>query len=471
MLKDTPCVIVDLETTGGRSTSHRVIEIAALKIVNGGLIDEFVTLIDPQRPIPPSITGLTGITGSMVSGAPTFRQVHEDVLNFFDGCLFIAHNARFDYGFLRMEFDRIGVKFSASVLCTVRLSRKLFPRYKRHNLSSIIDRFAIATDHRHRAKDDALAVWNFLKEAEARKTKEEINRAVSEIVRKPSLPQHLKTDIGDIPESPGVYFFYDGYEKMPLYIGKAKNLRSRVLSHFSEALSSVKEMNLSQRVVHIDTQRTEGELAALLLESYYIKTQLPLYNRRSRRSFQLVVLKRDTSMSHHRLSIESHDRMYKDDMDNVVMVFKNRRNATSFLEGIATEYKLCKTLLGLERKRSQQSCFYHQIKLCHGACIGEESCEQYNLRLTQALTNKQKIAWPYDGPVAIEECNHDHSRGEVFVVDQWIILDAFRYEGEARKALFNVDYTFDLDAYRILYGQLKRNRSLIIKPWREHTVV
>lgn len=460
-LKNLPLVIVDIETTGSSASNSRITEIGMLKIRDGRIVDRFESLLDPGMPIPPSITQLTGITDAMVEGQPSFYSLKDDIREFCDGSIFVAHNARFDYSFFRYEFERLGETFTSRVLCSVRLSRQLFKEHKRHNLSSIVERYNITIENRHRAMGDAFAVWEFFEYIDQHVESERQDHAIAKMLKRPSIPPNLKTPIEDIPEQPGVYFFNNDVN-MPIYIGKAKDLRQRVLSHFTQTLRSDKEMRICQQVTHIDVIPTQGELAALLLESYHIKKDLPLYNRRSRRCWQLTALKIDESDEYHRLLLDGYKSITKEDLPNILMIFKTRKDAGRFLEEIAREYKLCKTLLGLEKKHGS-NCFYHQIKMCHGACEGQELPIKYNLRLKEALLKHQKIRWPFDGPVMITESSADQHRGEVIVIDHWIVQDAFRFDGEAREPLFELDYRFDLDAFRILYGYIHRRKNLNLK--------
>ena len=468
-INDMPMVIVDIETTGGRYYNHRIIEIGMIKVQDGKQIGEYQALINPECLIPASITTLTGITNDMVADAPVFRDIQQEIFDFLEGSIFVAHNARFDYGFVKKEFERLDVRFTAKVLCSVRLSRRLFPRFKRHNLSIIMERYNIAIENRHRALDDARAVWEFFKVIRDTVPEDRQARAIKDIVRKPSIPPKLTTDVEGVPESPGVYFFMNE-EEMPLYIGKAKNLRSRILSHFTDNLHSSKEVNISRNVVRIDTELTEGELAALLLESYYIKSRAPLYNRRSRRHWRLTALRIDTSQEYHTVTLEDYKVLGRDDMPGVVAVFRTKRDAQRFLEGIAKEYKLCKTLLGLDKNRNKSGCFYHQIKQCHGACIGQEPAVKYNLRLQETMAKHRRLAWPFDGPIMITEQNVERTRGEVIVIDHWIIREAFRFDGAQKTPLFDCDNWFDLDAFRIIYGHIKRDKSVDLRVIRDEQI-
>lgn len=461
-LNDFPLVITDIETTGGRYHNHRIIEIGMIKVVNGKKVDEYQSLIDPQCEIPESITRLTGITNEMVSKAPTFRSLHEPIYEFLNGSVFVAHNASFDYGFIKQEFERLSIKYSAKILCSLRLSRKLFPRFKRHDVSTLMQRYGIKVANRHRALDDAKVVWGFLQMVQKKVPRDQQITAIKEITRKPSIPPHLNIDVEDIPEMPGVYFLLDKTDK-PLYIGKAKNLRSRILSHFSEKLRPETQVDFSGDIAGIKMVETQGELAAHLLEAHYIKTQFPPHNRRSRRVSSLTVLKWDDAGPYHKLSYQGYDVIHKEDLADAVAIFHTRRDAQRYLEQIAKDKHLCKTLLGLETPHQGKPCAGYKTKQCRGACIEEEQPVKYNVRLKEALAGHPRFSWPYEGMLMIEEHNHEKSKGEVIVIDRWIIREAFRYDGEQKENLFQLQPQFDLDVYKIVHGYLKRRKDLNIK--------
>src|SRR6185295_8285386 len=225
-LLDAPLAIVDLETTGTDPASDRVTEIAVLEVDGFELSAEWSTLVNPGTGIPSPIQALTGITNEMVASAPTFAQLAGDLYESLDGRVFIAHNARFDYGFLRREFDRTGIRFTAKTVCTVRLSRRLYPHEPRHNLDSVIARHAIDCRQRHRAMGDADALWQFLRIAEREHGDEVLAVAARQIARQPTLPPGLeRAAIDAVPEAPGVYLFY-GESGTLLYVGKSNSMRT-----------------------------------------------------------------------------------------------------------------------------------------------------------------------------------------------------------------------------------------------------
>jgi DNA polymerase-3 subunit epsilon len=239
--------ILDVETTGTSAAYDRIIEIGVLRIEDGRLVETYSTLVDPERSISYHIESLTGITNEDLAGAPTFSDIKDELLRILDGCIFVAHNARFDYGFVRREFERMGVDFSARCLCSARLSRKLFPEYRRHSLDSIIQRFGIRCINRHRALDDAQVIWDFRRLRKPCRSSPS-HFAVNELVKTPSLPPHIDPAlVKSLPDSAGVYVFY-GQDRNPLYVGKSINIRNRVLSHFSAIPSRARRCHFASRL-------------------------------------------------------------------------------------------------------------------------------------------------------------------------------------------------------------------------------
>src|ERR1700693_2131179 len=282
-------VFVDLETTGTTARRDRVTEVGIVR-VEGGAVDEWSSLVNPECSIPAAIQAMTGISNAMVADAPVFERIADEVQQRITGCIFVAHNARFDYGFLKHEFGRLGRRFTARVLCTVKLSRRLFAHASAHNLDALIARHGLASGDRHRALGDARILWQFVQSLYRDQPADEIQCAVDRILKKPSLPSHLSPDALDaISEAPGVYSFY-GPGSLPLYIGKSINLRERIASHFSADYRSANDIRLSSEIMRIEFEETAGELGALLRESRMVKTALPSYNQRLRRRDGMVAL-------------------------------------------------------------------------------------------------------------------------------------------------------------------------------------
>ncbi|HEY1063791.1 MAG TPA: exonuclease domain-containing protein, partial [Candidatus Saccharimonadales bacterium] len=261
-----PLVFVDIETNGLNHVRGRVIEVAAIRVENGKITRKFNSLVDPQTELPYFITNLTGITTNDVKGAPTFMQIADELHDVMDGAVFVAHNVRFDYSFLKQEFKRLNRTFLPKQLCTVKLSRTLYPHERSHKLQSLIDRHGFTYSARHRAYDDAAILWQFLQYIQKHFPPEQIAAAIAQQIKSPAVPRHLQPElVRDLPETPGVYIFEDEGGR-PLYIGKSVNIKKRVMSHFGRDHAESREFKMAQTIKHIRTEQTAGELAALLLE-------------------------------------------------------------------------------------------------------------------------------------------------------------------------------------------------------------
>ena len=280
---DSPLAIVDLETTGAHPVHDRITEIAVIEVQAGEIRSEWNTLVNPETSIPPAIQALTGITNAMVKDAPTFADLAADLYERLEGRIVVAHNARFDYGFLKQAFERHGLRYTARTLCTVRLSRKLYPGHVRHNLNAVMARHGIVCQARHRALGDAQVLWEFLGAASREHGFEAVAEAARTIAKQATLPPAIERAVIDaIPDLPGVYLFY-GEAGAPLYVGKSVTMRTRVMAHFADDVRSSREAQMAREVRTIETIRTCGELGALLKEAELVKTLLPVFNRQLRR--------------------------------------------------------------------------------------------------------------------------------------------------------------------------------------------
>jgi DNA polymerase-3 subunit epsilon len=439
-----PLVFVDLETTGATATADRITEIGIVEVSESG-VSEWSSLVNPQTSISPFIERLTGISNAMVAEAPTFAELAEEVMVRLEGRLFVAHNARFDYGFLKNEFKRVGRDFRATVLCTVKLSRKLYPQHHRHNLDSLIERHRLPVDGRHRALGDARVLWHFWQTLGREHPSERIEAAVGQLTARPSLPSQLDPGlVDDLPEGPGVYLFY-GENDLPLYIGKSATLKKRVLQHFGADHRSAKEMALSLQVRRIDWIETAGELGALLQESALVKKLKPAHNQRLRGGRELWCwrLSPDEAGVQRPQLIAAADAAVGEN-DDLFGLFASRRKAEEALRALAEEHRLCPCLLGLEKRKPGQPCFSHQLKQCRGACVGKEPAAAHNGRLLAALARLKLATWPYAGPMGVRE-------GEaVHVVDRWRYLGSAHGEDEVWALLEGSRPEFDPDIYKVL---------------------
>ncbi len=435
---------VDIETTGSHFDRDRITEIGIKTLANDG-IQVWEQLINPQTFIPQNIQRLTGISLQMVEVQPSFDQVARELKKELEGKIFVAHNARFDYGFIKASFKRVGIDFKPKVLCTVKLSRLLFPEQPRHNLDTIINAHGLQVSARHRALGDADLLLQFWRVCEAKFGAEKLNEVINQLIGNPSLPPNIDRDLIDsIPDTPGCYIFY-GDNKTPLYIGKSISLRNRVMGHFQGALTQRKEMKLSLQIRDIDWIETSGELGALILESRLIKERMPSMNIKLRRSKDLCgwSLVEDESgvllpqlVTHHQLAPGLQENLYG--------LFYSKREAHSYLKAIAKKHHLCEALLGLEKRVEGKSCFGYQVKQCGGACLNLTPITLHNLQLKTVLELFKIQVWPYSGPIAIKE------GGEMIVIDKWCYLGTAINQDELYELAESGDAEFDLDIYKIV---------------------
>ncbi len=448
----TALCFVDIETTGMRVNADRIIEIGIIRVEDGQEVQRYQALIDPETYLPPFIEQHTGINQRMLESAPTFSQVADEIHSLLSDALFIAHNVRFDYGFLKHEFQRSGLRFSAKNCCTVKLSRALYPQHRRHNLSAIIERFGFACQDRHRALDDADVLWQFYQHAKESFSEELFTAAWDKIQKRVSLPSGLKAHYLDqLPESPGVYIFYDDGQ-YPLYIGKSIHIKERVHSHFTNDYSSSKQLTMISQIKRIETIQTAGELGALLTESYLVKKEQPLYNRMLREKREVVVARQvDSPDGYLTVRFERISHLEVEEAPSVIRLFTSLRQAKDHLTTVAKEHQLCPKLLGLER--GSGGCFASQLKQCHGACIGDELSVKYNLRFQEAFGSRSVKPWPFNGPIIITENNTDNGLTEQFLVDKWCLLR--RWQDEQSVELYEpAEYSFDHDTYKILHSYI-----------------
>ncbi|MET0682979.1 MAG: exonuclease domain-containing protein [Casimicrobiaceae bacterium] len=452
---------VDLETTGTTAATDAITEIGIVRVESdpAGLasprVTEWSTLVNPGVPIPPEIQALTGITNAMVRNAPPFSHVADEVATRTADALFVAHNARFDYGFLKHAFARQQRAFSARVLCTVRLSRRLYPDEARHNLDSVIARHELSVDARHRALGDARALWTFVQALYRDHAPDAIEAAAKRVLKTPSLPPQLPPDALDaLPEAPGVYLFY-GLNALPLYIGKSTNLRERVGAHFSSDYRSATDLRLSAEIRRIEFEETAGEIGALLRESALVKSMLPAHNHALRRKAESGVLLLPALPGPP--TYLSAAGIEPGDLAGRFGPFASKRQARETLRSLASEHALCWKSLGLEKRLGP--CFARQVKRCAGACVGAESAEAHHERLGQALAAHAIPRWPFAGLAAIRERALLGERTDVHVIRDWCWLGTAQDEGELGRLVEAPPRpAFDADIARLLIRTLARGK-------------
>ena len=416
---------VDVETSGGSAREDRIIEIAVITL-DEGVVNRWSSLVDPDCDVPLSIQALTGIQPDMLRGAPSFHRIATEVAERLHGRLFVAHNARFDYGFVRAELARCGITYTTRPLCTVRLSRALFPAYRGFSLDALIKRFGLTVSARHRALPDAEALLDLLRIYTDLFPVETLNNAIRSLIKQASLPPHLSSIVlDDIPQCAGVYRFY-GTNDLPLYIGKSVNLRRRILSHFSVAAKQKSSTRVGMETRRIEYDRTPGDLAASILELQQIHALHPIHNRQGRKAASGFLLRLSHTLP--LMEIVSADAVHTLRGHTWYGPFFSPARAKNLLLQLAAPRRLCLILLGLEKRRPP--CFGHQLGTCDGGCIDPARGERMYLRLAEALAPYRLPAWPYQGMLLVHERDPDSGQEEAHVFYDWCHLGRAKCESE-----------------------------------------
>jgi DNA polymerase-3 subunit epsilon len=463
-------VLVDVETTGGKPGLDEIIEIAVQRFHQGEWVQSWQQLIRPHRTIPPWITRLTGISNAMVAEAPLFEEIAEDLAALLADKVFVAHNARFDYGFIKHQFKRVGIDWRATTLCTVKLSRQLFPEHKRHGLDHLVTRYQLPQVDRHRAMGDVDLVAAFLAQLTHEVSADRIWSLLAELLAQPSLPANLDpSELADCEDVPGVYRFY-GAQGQLLYVGKSVQLRTRILSHFTQDHRAAKNLKMVSEIHHVDWTECDGDLSAQLLESQQIKTLSPQYNVKLRKHTRLWRWVRHLNQDGYaQMKLVANDGLTADELHQSFGLFRSQKQAEEAMRTKVKDANLCQRLTGLDKK-AKGSCFAYQLKQCRGAGVQEELPLAYNLRQDLALQTWQQQAWPWQGPVLVRE-TPTSERG--LLVYQWQVITDVEDETSLFEALSSrpaCEQSLDLDAYRILCKfLLKPPAGMVIKPlvWLE----
>lgn len=454
MLLGQDCVFLDLETTGSRPSSDAITEVGLRRVSPAGETVVWQRLLNPGCGIPEFIQQLTGIRPDMVIDAPYFEDIAEELWEQLQDAVLVAHNVRFDYGFLRQAFKAVGKDYRPAMCCTVKLSRRLYPQYSRHSLDAICGRMAYERDVAHRAMDDVDAMFAFVCQAVSDHGLPAVNDCLSDQKKRPSLPPGLaEADLKRLPSRPGVYRFY-GEQSQLLYVGKSVDIRKRVASHFSADHKSHKEMQMAQSVVRIEHEETAGELGALLLENQQIKSLSPIFNRRQRRHKSLWTLALDEGPEgflQARLVNQPVEEWQQE--RDLFGLYRNRSQAKKFVDEAFRSAQLCRKVSGLESGAGP--CFGRQIGQCSGACEGIETAQIYNLRVRVALQKQQIKAWHYPGSVVAVEAGK-HGRRDCHLIRHWCHLASWPEQQWPDISELPMQGQFDIETYRILLKHLPK---------------
>jgi DNA polymerase-3 subunit epsilon len=368
--------ILDIETTGGKYNEEGITEIAIYKYDGHKVVDQFISLLNPERDIQPFVVNLTGINSSMLRNAPKFYEVAKRIVEITDDCILVAHNAQFDYRILCTEFRRLGFEYERKSLCTVELSKHLIPGQPSYSLGKLVRSLGIPVTDRHRASGDALATVKLFKMLLDKDTSKTIIKESIRLNPKYQLePRHLDI-IDDLPSITGVYYIHNAEGEI-IYIGKSNNIKKRINQHFTGTNQKSKKIQVLVQAVTYEA--TGSELVALLKESEEIKRNKPLFNRALRRSiFTHALYSFKDENNYINLKIDVADGRKKP-----ITTFSNRQSGKSFITKAVEDYNLCQKLTGLYKTKT--SCFNYEIKACEGACIQKEAPELYNKRVQNLI--------------------------------------------------------------------------------------
>ena len=448
--------VVDIETTGNGYKGQKITEISIFIFDGKKVLDEFTTLVNPEAPIPSFITNLTGINQAMVRNQPKFYEIAKKVEEITKDTIFVAHNVNFDYNIIQAEFKSLGFDFKRKKLCTVRLSRKIIPGLKSYSLGNICADEGIPISARHRARGDVEATVELFKRLIERDDNFTINSFLNPRSRQATLPPLLdKSVVDNLPEKHGVYFFKN-LKKEVIYVGKANNIKQRVISHFYD--KKKKEQNMCLETADISYTKTGSELLALLLESSEIKQWYPKFNRAQRRAGEAIGLfsyedqKGIIHLAYNRLKLAP----------NAIMKYYSVAECRTHLEHLCSEFDLCPKYCHLQTNVS--SCFHYQLKQCKGICCDKESVEKYNERVREAI---KSVGIGAENLVIKEKGRTEKEVGFALILDGIYLGFGYVDKDQASQLERPEEYQFfvqpqkdNKDVQRIISSYLKKKKKL-----------
>jgi DNA polymerase-3 subunit epsilon len=444
--------IVDIETTGFGGKGNKITEISIFVHDGKKVIKEFTSLVNPEMPISYRVSGLTGITNNMVHHAPKFYEIAKEVIEYTQDCIFIAHSVNFDFNIIKYELQELGAEYKRKKLCTVRLSRKLIPGQPSYSLGSLCTNLGIKINGRHRARGDAEATVILFEKLLALDNNGTFDAFLNNRSRHATLPPLLPKEVIDnLPDKTGVYYFKDCNGKI-IYIGKANNIKSRVLSHIYD--KSTKEVRLCRETENITFKLTGNELTALLLESDEIKKYFPKYNHSQKRNSYSYGI--STYYDRKGVIHIVYDRINL--MQSPILKFYSQSQCRAFLEQLCEKHELCPKYCSLQNISG--GCFHYQIKKCRGVCRDSEDVEIYNKRVKEALATLMN-----NDTYIIKEPGREQDEETVILVKNGVYY-GFGYFSKTDEE-FSVDTYEELialkqdnqDVQRILRSYLDKNKG------------
>ncbi|WP_372865618.1 exonuclease domain-containing protein [Spongiibacter sp.] len=465
MLSTMRWALLDLETTGASAADDEITEVAVVTLAQGEE-EHWQSLVKVDGDIPVFIQRLTGINAELLAGAPAFEALAPELFARLAGAVLVAHNARFDAGFLTQSFRRQGLDYRPQILCTLKLARSLYPDWPKHGLDALCENIGYRRDVSHRAMADVLAMKAFLAHAIAEHGEPRVLAEVRAQLQGPSLPAHLSpADLKAVPARPGVYAFYDEKDA-PLYVAKSDNMRLGVAAYFSAQAPAGTLRQLSRKLRRIEATETAGELGAGLLESTQIARLRPRYNRQGHSCVASLQADEQGYLQLHFLPSSG------DSEGGELFLFKHHKLAWQRLRKIAEQLRVCPRRMAIDRAElccEAQGCA-EQLRGCERGGGDQLSAEAFNAQFRAQLESSRVAAWPFSGPVLIAERRAKPRRCDWHLVDRWRYYGSFsgRRPGRQRCAERLAEARpFDADHYYILQAFYDRlDWQLLIPPKR-----
>ncbi|MCM4157786.1 exonuclease domain-containing protein [Gramella sp. AN32] len=430
--------ILDIETTGGKYNEEGVTEIAIYKFDGHKVVDQFISLVNPEQPIQPFVINLTGINNEMLRNAPKFYEVAKRIVEITQDCILVAHNAKFDYRILTTEFRRLGFEYERKSLCTVELSKKLIPDMASYSLGKLVRALGIPLSDRHRAAGDAQATVKLFKMLLEKDVEKSILKEFVRSDPKALMDKKLVYILEDLPSETGVYYFHNVKGDI-IYVGKSRNIRKKVNQHFTN--DNVKSREMQKKVASVSYETTGNELIALLKENQGIKKLKPRYNR---------ALKRDIFT--HALYHFTDDKGYinlkigkASKTKNGISTFSSLSSAKNTLSVWTEKFELCDRMTGVDTGKG--NCFNYRLRSCKGACVEEETPDEYNDRVRELINTysyeKQNMILIGRGREVDEKCA--------------LLIEEGEFKG---MGFFNLNFQIsNLDIIRSIITPMSHNRD------------
>lgn len=429
MLNDVRFALVDLETTGGQAAHDQIMEVAVrLLDFNGGVEQQWQSLVDPQCSVPPFIENLTGIRQSMLRGQPTFSAIQDTLWRYLDGAVLVAHNARFDAGFLRANFARYGRQYSPLVLCTLKLARTLYPDWPKHGLEAICDRIGFYSEVHHRAMADVDAMKAFLDYARQDKGEAVFNFEVGLLLGLPVLPPAIsQADMDAIPCQPGIYRLLDDAGEL-LYLGSAKSLQAQVLGHFTNTAGDSKATKLARRVSDVQWQMLAGELSAGLCLSLALRHEKPQMQRRAKAigkpcCVRFVANNNGVAQLRLRSGLPANIAQ----TGELVALFRDRKHAKARIIDLAKDADLCRFQLGVLADGERCGCDACDTAGDSVPTLSGGELAEFNIRAREVFASYLYAPWPFTEPVLVYEQN-ESGFGEWHLINEWRHYGSFTWD-------------------------------------------